>query len=226
MDQGNLEISKIKALNKVNLEIWNRLPLAEQQYPCMIPSSQNALHAPKRSANMNYFLQFPSTIGFIRFEPHPTDPTKRILLVTKNWPKQLIKFDNLFPQEINLFKDELPTVVYFDLSDVIDKYELLDFSKPNVKSLIFKWKKCLEDVQEYLGSLERKVLDSKNFGQEAELLFPRILGKDHPGIYYSLKGNMSFKFSIDCSDNCAETRIGDMKLLKRLIDDYYEINYY
>lgn len=75
--------------------------------------------------------------------------------------------DVFFKDIPNYFNDQLPTRDYFDLHQIIKKYEALNLEK--IKDILLAWKKCLKDVYFYFCELDKMV--SQNSGNLEQVEF-------------------------------------------------------
>lgn len=236
MDRESLEIKKLKAINFVNLEIWNRL----QTY------NTEQVSNPRRNQFFDQFTEENANNGHCSNTPvvlnceciQSVSFSSNCLQLTKAITQILVEsFSVWFPKKINFFNDALPQHQYFDLSDVIDKYEFLDQKKSVV--IIASWKKALEDVQQYLGSLETKYFDLLSNTQEIEKIFripksqPPNLNSNQTKVYgtyrykqqqqhqqfsFKPKSNVSLSFSIPCE----KSKVKNMEMFSTLLYDNYE----
>lgn len=225
----NTEIAKLKAINKVNIEIWNRLDsygdLQSQQVKSYMDEQQffgPLINSPKR-ANRQH-LQF-NTISSVTFQ------SNQLYFYRSTETISIESMSVHFPKEINFFNDALPDTAYFDLSYVIDKYDYLDKSKS--VSLLSSWKKALEDVQTYLGNLERKALDLLSLTQQVEEIFfpkqnqskvgPKVEKKNirDDRSQFRQKGNRNV--SLTFSFPCATSNLDDLKMAAKLLYNNYTL---
>jgi hypothetical protein len=69
----------------------------------------------------------------------------------------------------NLFNDPLPRKQWYDLTPVLQKYELLDHGK--ALPYLIPWTKALDEIQVYLGKLEQNITEDYNSTRFLEDLF-------------------------------------------------------
>lgn len=208
--EGSSEISKLKAINKVNIEIWDRL----QQY---IQTETNAYRFNSINSCSSVRLNF-KTLQSVSFN-HSCQ--SNILTFSKTTESIKVEpFDRFFEKNINFFNDTLPVASYFDLSSIIEKYDYLD--KVKAGSLLNSWKKALEETQVYLGSLESKILDSLRLSKQAEEIFQEQQeqqwnARDFQQIYFQAKGSSSFSFYFKCE----ESNLENLKIASLLLHNNY-----
>eukprot|EP01126_Amoeba_proteus_P023410 TRINITY_DN2352_c0_g1_i22.p1 TRINITY_DN2352_c0_g1~~TRINITY_DN2352_c0_g1_i22.p1 ORF type:complete len:258 (-),score=17.66 TRINITY_DN2352_c0_g1_i22:53-826(-) len=162
MKKFDEEISKLKALNKLNVEIYARLdtrsPFCSSCRRAVVKGRcQYCYHsgcvcvAPVGEGQCTRCsLPIPSTwitdsVSYVQL--HGTQLLVNVEPRTIAKPKFVSHFES-----INLFNDPLPNLGYNCMERVIVKYEMLHHQK--ALSLVQKWKKALEDIQVVLGELE------------------------------------------------------------------------
>jgi len=168
----DFDISKLRALNTLNLEIWTRLA------KCIDSGTFRYAVLDKVSFAKNV-LSFSTTSMVI-----PLPPLS-------------VPFQNVN----NLFKDVLPTTTYFDLSSVINSYELLNPSKS--LAILQSWKVALEEVQVLLGNIETKMNDdlalsvkiTAKFSLDALEVLKKVI------VCTPITESVSLEFTIPCTAN-------------------------
>jgi hypothetical protein len=143
-EELDIEVRKCVGLNQVNVEIWTRLS--------------------KRISGEDKLVYYiPSKIDF--GDSGNGYKSLRVTYSTKTL--QLKSFHSLF-QSINFFNETLPQYRYIDMSPSIKKLEMLS---TKAFELIQSWRKALEEVQVFLGSLEQEILDDVEFAERVLGLF-------------------------------------------------------
>lgn len=194
---ANIELEKVHAINRVNVEIWNRiieygqidddvkitpifddlsrqqldsLQLILQQYRSLVTRSPNSvssitqLEPIQQSINQTLQTQRSSfgTSGKKEVNMKIEKIVKVSLTAQSNQPmsassqsffnitKTIVRIKcellaNFFPKEINFFNDSLPQYHYFDLTEILEKYNYLFPTKS--APLLQGWKIALEKVQ-------------------------------------------------------------------------------
>lgn len=233
MDRESLEIKKLKAINSVNLEIWNRLQTYNTEQVTNTRRNQfQPFYVEDLADNAPQCSSTPVVLGCeciqsVSFSSNSLQLHKATTQI------RVASFSVWFPKKVNFFNDALPQNQYFDLSDVIDKYEFLDQKKS--VAIIASWKKALEDVQEYLGSLETKYFDLLANTQEIEKIFkvpkpqpPNSNSTQARDIFQSQKSTRQITFkpksnvSLSFSIPCEKSKIKNMEMFSTLLYDNYE----
>jgi hypothetical protein len=133
---------------------------------------------------------------------------------------QITSFASYFPKDINFFNDQLPTLEYFDLRNILEKYDYLDKSKS--MNILVKWKKALEDVQQALGQYEIQILGIRQLNEKIENMFfkqfnsktkkptqtnmtdihtrRRYQQQQGQGIHFRQTGQATLTFSMPCKE--------------------------
>lgn len=211
------EMAKLFALNKVNLEIWSRLkafaapttpslpfvPLHRNYYGnshvgwCVTCNSVPSLllHDGRSCSCMTYHHEATSTppnafvcntICSVSFRNHTITVQEQ---QTRTNMKSLAPF---FPSSLNIFNDTLPSDHYFDLSNIIKKYEMLVPAK--AMKFITQWKHALEEVQVVLGDLESVLMDSQSLNEQVRDIFqmpPNVSVQELKETQAGLRGNIT-----------------------------------
>jgi len=125
-------------------------------------------------------------------------------------------------EEINIFKETLPTTDYFDLSKVIKKLELLNPFKS--LDIINQWVKSLEDIQVNLGNIETQLLCKEQVAFTEELLDSLSLKPDdvehnRPYLYKAKFGESRLSFQITCIESSKDF----IHRLLSCFNDYYSL---
>jgi len=140
-DLFNQQIKQLRASNSENLVLWNRLTKTLAPGQCLKFAELT------RITLKSNVLEFETT--------QQTIP--------------LISFDHFFNSVPNIFKDDLPTTEYFDLSLIIDSYELLNPEK--TLSVLSSWKAALENIHAALLKLESQISMGQDFSFQVRRLF-------------------------------------------------------
>jgi hypothetical protein len=140
-------LAKLQAINKVNLEIWERIAAIDSELQ-----------------NEAYLVNV-ETLQSVHFSSH------NLTLTFGTSQIKISPFTSIFTKKMNFFNDELPKRRYFDLTDVIDKYNYLD--KSMIYELLMSWKVSLEECQQILGECETKIIEAQSLNtQVSQMLFP------------------------------------------------------
>lgn len=138
-EQFYQEFQKVHALNKVNLEIVERL---------------GKFFKSSKSAQVPGKLQV-SAIQQVFFRHHRNDEWRLSFIQRQVTFK--IQPAKDFLESVNLFNDKLSENIYPDLEPILEKYKML--SPQYGLEYVTKWKTALENIQVHYGQLEQKIND-------------------------------------------------------------------
>jgi hypothetical protein len=162
-----VELGKLKSLNDNLLESWHKL---------------------------SKFLKDSSTISF----PILTTVTFTkdcLSMVLKNEQLVLTPLQTFFKDVTNLFQDKLPDTEYFDLKDVIKKYE----QSHDLKT-VTSWKSALKQMYFYFQALEKQITEGLSKLEQVKKMF--TIPEDCYVVKFTSKNKikeLSLSFSIDCN---------------------------
>jgi len=210
----SVELQKLLALNQINLEIWKRI-LAVSTFnssssasPLVsTPCIQEIRTSDVATATIDNTILVKSlaSVSFNGSQLQFTYTERPISL------KPLAPF---WKNITNIFNDRLPDKKYFDLSNILLKYELLDVSKCG--HLFAQWKEALEEIQVSFGSVEQTINTQLELSSKVGKMFSDFVGNDQQqcvGLYpmHSGDGNrrkaatVSIQFKVNVNDENLET---------------------
>eukprot|EP01129_Flabellula_baltica_P005278 TRINITY_DN1897_c0_g2_i1.p1 TRINITY_DN1897_c0_g2~~TRINITY_DN1897_c0_g2_i1.p1 ORF type:complete len:235 (-),score=30.99 TRINITY_DN1897_c0_g2_i1:12-716(-) len=141
------EYQKILAINRINMEIWNRLSRFKS----------------KSSGYSSIFRFSYPVLKKVFFER---------LCLCFVYHDVTIKMDSLkryFKNCENVFRDTLPKYSYFDMEDIIRQYKRLNHSTE--LDVLLAWKSALEDIHVFLGKIESHIEREQSLSVEIERIF-------------------------------------------------------
>lgn len=175
--QFSLEVQKLKALDQINLEIFQRLEpdlsviCSNCEHSLDISSSFcpscgvhlwnyctcEVVRMPSRRYGCCFVCKRRTKENKVNWETETVDSiVLDFLLLEVATSRKTFAFPSLFSPtlaEINLFNDPLPPVGYQSLAPLIQKYTLLDPEKG--LPFVTGWKNALEEIQIELGKVEK-----------------------------------------------------------------------
>ncbi len=161
----DIDLIKIKSINKINLEIFNRLKQKNIiTNNTLIFKNIKSISFNNETNQQNSHVQYNRRNVMLNAMGGQINTQKNQLIcyftsASINIPNFSSCFDN-----INFFNDKLPNYEYFDLDDIISKYEMLNPSK--ALPVIIKWKDALEKIQVSLGKIETEINENTRVQQQ------------------------------------------------------------
>lgn len=219
----DIEIKKLKAINQVNLEIWQRISDKSKQYQTNAFANHIIQSKPRRRSTLEeryspsnqmektqlnhqnfFFLQKITQVSF---------DGKNLQFTTGTQQIEKTDFSPYF-RDINIFNDQLPSKNYFDLKGVIEKYNLLDSEKS--KTILVKWKEALEKIQVDLGKIEERMKEELDLSEKIYSFFGVEKGVSFHFISKDPNTNLTFKLP------CNQQNINNLKNLGLVFQSFFQ----